>query len=62
MADGRAKRLVFEAARPCPDSELRRHLAVGAKVVGSRCVLTRKSDSALKARLVAQGCQGRAAY
>eukprot|EP00974_Lingulodinium_polyedra_P039685 3807593-Lingulodinium_polyedra.AAC.1 len=59
MADEWAKWLAFEAVRPCPPHELRRHLAAGARVVGTRWVLTRKPDASLKARLVVQGCQER---
>eukprot|EP00974_Lingulodinium_polyedra_P041604 3996479-Lingulodinium_polyedra.AAC.1 len=51
MAGEWAKWLAFEAVRLCPDREFRRHFAAGAKVVGTRWVLTRNPDGTLKARL-----------
>ena len=64
MEDEWEKWVAFGAARRCPDDELKRHLANGAKVVGTRWVVTLKQTkkSKYKSRLVVQGCQERSAY
>ena len=55
MGDEWEKWTAFGAARRCPDHELKQHLANGAKVVGTRWVVTLKQTkkSKFKSRLVA---------
>eukprot|EP00959_Pyramimonas_sp_CCMP1952_P125682 2628224-Pyramimonas_sp.AAC.1 len=63
MEDEWEKWAAFGAARRCPGHELKQHLANGAKVVGTRCVVTLKQTkrSRYKSRLVVLGCQERSA-
>lgn len=46
----------FDAVRACPKNAVKKHVDAGAEIVGARWVLTRKTNGALKARLVVQGC------
>lgn len=47
----------FDAVRACPENAVKKHVDAGAKIVGARCMLTRETSGALKARLVLQECQ-----